>query len=129
MAAIRIIFFALFLTAVYGGVTKTTITEGDGETHPSVGDTVRVHYVGTLMNGKKFDSSRDRNSPFEFVLGRGRVIKCWDEGIPQLSKGEKANLECSSDYAYGNRGFGSIIPPNSPLNFEVELLGWTSADQ
>ncbi|PKI83012.1 peptidylprolyl isomerase [Malassezia vespertilionis] len=105
------------------GVEVQTITPGDGKNFPKSGDTVDIHYVGTLQNGDKFDSSRDRGQPFSTAIGVGRVIRGWDEGVPQLSLGQKANLVCSPDYAYGPRGFPPVIPPNSTLNFEVELLG------
>ncbi|KAL1953763.1 hypothetical protein VTO42DRAFT_2294 [Malbranchea cinnamomea] len=104
------------------GVEIERISPGDGKTFPKKGDTVTIHYVGTLLNGQKFDSSRDRNDPFRTQIGVGKVIKGWDEGVPQLSLGEKANLICSPDYAYGARGFPPVIPPNSTLKFEVELL-------
>ncbi|KZT60380.1 FK506-binding protein 1 [Calocera cornea HHB12733] len=104
------------------GVEIKTIAPGDGKNFPKPGGNVTIHYVGTLTNGKKFDSSRDRNDPFVTQIGVGRVIKGWDEGVPQLSLGQKAILTCSPDYAYGSRGAGSVIPPNSTLNFEVELL-------
>lgn len=99
-----------------------TISPGDGKSFPKVGDTVTIHYTGTLLNGSKFDSSVDRNQPFVCPIGVGRVIKGWDEGVPQLSVGQKANLICTPDYAYGARGFPPVIPPNSTLKFEVELL-------
>ncbi|KAG9043548.1 FK506 binding protein proline rotamase rapamycin-binding protein [Tulasnella sp. UAMH 9824] len=104
------------------GVTIETLRAGDGVNFPKKGDTVQIHYVGTLTNGKKFDSSRDRGSPFVTQIGVGKVIKGWDEGVPQLSVGQKAVLTCSPDYAYGDRGFPPVIPPNSILNFEVELI-------
>lgn len=80
--------------------------------------------LGKLENGTKFDSSKDRGKPFEFVLGGGQVIKGWDEGVAQMTKGEIAFLTCSPDYAYGSRGVPGTIPPNATLIFEVELLGW-----
>ncbi|KAG1822847.1 uncharacterized protein BJ212DRAFT_832076 [Suillus subaureus] len=104
------------------GVSIETITPGDGKTFPKRGDTVTIHYVGTLENGTVFDSSRDRKDPFVTQIGVGKVIKGWDEGVPQLSLGQKANLIASSDYAYGSRGFPPVIPPHSTLKFEVELL-------
>ncbi|CDO75626.1 hypothetical protein BN946_scf184840.g9 [Trametes cinnabarina] len=104
------------------GVTVDVITPGDGKTFPRKGDRVKIHYVGTLLDGKKFDSSRDRGQPFETEIGVGKVIKGWDEGVPQLSLGEKAILTATPDYAYGARGFPPVIPPNSTLRFEVELL-------
>ncbi len=87
------------------------------------GDTVAVHYVGTLTNGKKFDSSRDRNEPFEFRLGAGMVIKGWDEGVAGIKEGGKRKLIIPADLAYGNRDVGNgLIPANSTLIFEVELV-------
>jgi len=78
--------------------------------------------VGTLEDGKKFDSSRDRNSPFVTKIGVGQVIKGWDEGVPQLCLGQKAILKVTADYGYGARGFPPVIPPNATLTFEVELI-------
>jgi FKBP-type peptidyl-prolyl cis-trans isomerase len=92
-----------------------------GETCPR-GARVLVHYTGKLLDGTKFDSSLDRNKPFDFVVGIGQVIKGWDEGIIQLKKGQKAVLTCPPDFAYGARGVPGVIPPNSVLVFEVELL-------
>jgi len=93
-----------------------------GVTFPKKGQTVSVHYTGTLENGKKFDSSRDRGSPFKFKIGAGEVIRGWDEGVAQLSVGQRAKLICSPDYAYGQRGHPGVIPPNATLTFDVELL-------
>lgn len=104
------------------GVTKDIIKDGDGVS-PKPGQTVVVHYTGTLTNGKKFDSSRDKGRPFKFKIGTGQVIKGWDEGVLQMRIGERAKLTCSPDYAYGSRGVGGIIPPNATLVFDVELLG------
>jgi len=87
------------------------------------GDTVSVHYVGTLENGTKFDSSRDRGQAFQFPLGAGRVIKGWDEGVAGMRIGDKRRLIIPSDLGYGSRGAGGVIPPNATLIFEVELLG------
>jgi FK506-binding protein 4/5 len=83
-----------------------------------------VHYVGTLLDGTKFDSSRDRGEPFTFTLGAGHVIKGWDVGVASMKEGELANLICRHDYAYGESGSPPTIPPNATLKFEVELLGW-----
>jgi len=104
------------------GVDVETIKEGDGKTFPKKGQTVEVHYTGTLPDGKKFDSSRDRGKPFTFKLGKGDVIKGWDEGVAQLSVGERAKLTCSPDYAYGAQGVPGVIPKNATLIFDVELL-------
>lgn len=90
---------------------------------PKPGQKVIVHYVGTLTNGNKFDSSRDRNKEFKFTLGKGEVIKGWDEGVATMKIGEVAKLTCTPDYAYGVRGYPPVIPPNSTLIFEVELIG------
>eukprot|EP00754_Rhynchopus_humris_P046331 Rhum_TRINITY_DN5846_c0_g1::Rhum_TRINITY_DN5846_c0_g1_i1::g.18596::m.18596/K09568/FKBP1; FK506-binding protein 1 len=104
------------------GVTKTTITPGDGQNFPKAGDRLSMHYTGTLTDGKKFDSSVDRGQPFQFQIGVGQVIKGWDEGVIQMSLGEKATLNITADYGYGARGAGGVIPPNADLVFEVELL-------
>lgn len=90
------------------GVTIDRVSPGDG-TFPKSGQTVSVHYTGTLQNGKKFDSSRDRGQPFQFKLGQGQVIKGWDEGVAQLSRGERAKLTCTPDYAYGSQNVGGGV--------------------
>lgn len=104
------------------GVTIETIVQGDCVNYPKKGDMVTIHYVGTLMDGSVFDSSRDRNEPFVTQIGVAKVIRGWDEGVLQLSKGQKAILTATPDYAYGPRGFPPVIPPNATLKFEVELL-------
>ncbi|KAF9104732.1 cytochrome P450 monooxygenase 9 [Mortierella sp. AM989] len=103
---------------------KKILREGSGES-PIKKSNVNVHYVGTLFNnGDKFDSSRDRGSPFNFKLGIGQVIKGWDEGVKTMKVGELAELVCAPDYAYGEGGSPPKIPGNSTLKFEVELLGF-----
>lgn len=94
---------------------------GDGAEAQS-GKTVTVHYVGTLTNGNKFDSSRDRGEGFVFPLGKGRVIKGWDQGVAGMKVGGMRKLTIPPDLAYGDRGFPPVIPPGSTLVFEVELL-------
>ena len=102
------------------GLVFRSLKDGSGPT-PTAGDTVRVHYRGTLPDGKEFDSSIKRGQPAEFPLNR--VIKCWTEGVQRIKVGGKAKLTCPSAIAYGERGAGGVIPPNATLVFEVELLG------
>lgn len=104
------------------GLKYIDVVEGTGEM-PQRGQTVTVHYTGTLENGRKFDSSRDRNQPFEFPIGAGRVIKGWDEGLSTMKVGGQRRLIIPPELGYGSRGAGGVIPPNATLIFDVELLG------
>jgi len=110
------------------GVEYWDLEQGSGETAVA-GKQMKVHYTGWLADGKKFDSSVDTGHPFRFILGRGRVIKGWDEGLAGMKVGGKRQLRIPPELAYGARGFGSTIPPNSTLIFEVELLEVRSLPQ
>ena len=101
------------------------IKAGDGKTFPTTGEKVTVHYTGTFPhNDKKFDSSKDRNTPFSFTLKRGQVIQCWDEVVSRMTKGEIVYVICPSKLAYGERGAAGIIPPNADIAFEIEALNF-----
>jgi FKBP-type peptidyl-prolyl cis-trans isomerase FkpA len=104
------------------GLQYEDITEGSGE-QATAGQMVSVHYTGWLTDGQKFDSSKDRNQPFEFTLGAGMVIKGWDEGVQGMKVGGVRRLTIPPQLGYGARGAGGVIPPNATLVFEVELLG------
>jgi FKBP-type peptidyl-prolyl cis-trans isomerase FkpA len=104
------------------GLTYQDLKLGTGP-RPRAGQTVIVNYTGWLANGKEFDSSIDRGRPFEFVLGRGRVIRGWDEGVASMRVGGSRKLTIPPALAYGSRGAGGVIPPNATLVFEVDLVG------
>jgi FKBP-type peptidyl-prolyl cis-trans isomerase FkpA len=101
------------------GVRISHLSAGSGAS-PAASDTVKVHYRGTLADGKEFDSSYKRNAPATFPLGR--VIPCWTQGLQKMKVGGKARLVCPPATAYGDRGAGGAVPPNATLTFEVELI-------
>lgn len=103
------------------GLKYVVLNEGTGAA-PKTGQTVVVHYTGTLEDGTKFDSSRDRGQPFSFKLGVGQVIKGWDEGLSTMKVGDRRQLTIPPELGYGARGAGGTIPPNATLIFDVELL-------
>ncbi len=103
------------------GLKYIDLEVGTGAT-PQRGDTVVVHYTGTLEDGTKFDSSRDRGRPFSFKIGVGQVIKGWDEGVSTMKVGGRRQLIIPAELGYGARGAGGVIPPNATLIFDVELI-------
>ncbi|CAM8885181.1 unnamed protein product [Rhodiola kirilowii] len=107
------------------GLKKKLLKEGEGCDTPDNGDEVEVHYTGTLLDGTQFDSSRGRDT-FKFTLGQGQVIKGWDLGIKTMKKGENALFTISPELVYGEAGSPPTIPPNATLQFDVELLSWSS---
>ena len=120
VALAGMVFAAPTETVLPSGVKIEMIKEGKGKS-PTASDRVTVHYRGTLINGKEFDSSYSRGQPASFPL-RG-VIRCWTEGVQKMTVGGKARLTCPSNTAYGSRSVGGVIPPDSTLIFEIELLG------
>ncbi|MBK8821969.1 MAG: FKBP-type peptidyl-prolyl cis-trans isomerase [Anaerolineales bacterium] len=104
------------------GLEYVEVLAGTGA-QAKAGDTVRVHYTGKFPDGKVFDSSVSRGEPLEFPLGKGRVIRGWDEGIALMKVGGKATLTIPPQLAYGESGAGGVIPPNATLIFDVELVG------
>ncbi|MGB9106833.1 MAG: FKBP-type peptidyl-prolyl cis-trans isomerase [Terriglobales bacterium] len=109
-------------TKLPDGLEYWDIKEGTGPAAKK-GDKVRVHYTGWLTDGKKFDSSVDRNQPFTFTIGAHQVIKGWEEGVAGIKVGGKRQLRIPGDLAYGSRGYSGVIPPNATLIFDVDLLG------
>ncbi|MGC2518918.1 MAG: FKBP-type peptidyl-prolyl cis-trans isomerase [Burkholderiales bacterium] len=109
-------------TQTASGLTIEELVVGEGEI-AAAGQTVIVHYTGWLIDGRKFDSSKDRDDPFEFALGAGQVIRGWDEGVQGMKIGGTRKLTIPPALGYGARGAGGVIPPNATLVFEVELLG------
>jgi len=103
------------------GLRYTFTEKGEGKRAEN-GMTVSVHYIGKFMDGRVFDSSVERGTPFEFALGQGQVIKGWDEGLGLMNVGDKATFIIPSHLAYGANGAGDVIPPNATIIFDVELL-------
>ncbi|KAJ2081808.1 Fork head 1 [Coemansia sp. RSA 988] len=104
------------------GVQIETITPGNKTNYPKAGDRVSMHYVGSLEDGTVFDSSRKRGQPFKCAIGIRQLIRGWDEGVPKMSVGERAKFVITPDFGYGAQGVPGLIPANSTLIFDVELL-------
>ena len=127
LSAFVAIFIAAAAAAVFSGFASADslkikdLVVGTGDEAVN-GSMVTVHYDGYLMDGTKFDSSRDRGQPFSFPLGGGRVIQGWDRGVAGMKVGGMRELIIPPELAYGSRGAGGVIPPNATLRFEVELL-------
>lgn len=111
-----------------GGVLKEIIREGIGDETPIKGSIVTVHYTGTLLDGTKFDSSRDRNEPFRFHLRAKTIIRAWRIGVITMKRREVCILTCTADYAYGKMGNLPLIPPDATLKFEIEMIDWKGHD-
>ena len=99
-----------------------TLEEGTGDQEVKLGDTISVHYTGTLVDGTKFDSSVDSGEPFTFTIGQGMVIQGWEQGLIGMKIGEKRKLIIPSELGYGQAGAGELIPPNAVLLFDIELI-------
>lgn len=127
-ATFVVIFALTVATAIASeGLQIETIKEGDCSRKAKKGDSLKMHYAGTLMDGKEFDSSYNRGSPFAFTLGAGMVIAGWDQGLEGICKGEVRNLVIPSDMAYGDSGYPPIIPAKATLKFKVELVEFGNA--
>ena len=109
------------MTTTNSGLKYDDQKVGEGKS-PTSGKTVTVHYTGTLADGTKFDSSRDRGQPFKFKIGIGQVIKGWDEGVMSMKVGGRRVLTIPAELGYGARGAGGVIPANAELTFDVELI-------